>query len=83
MTRGHPIFEADTNHLAHRLVAMGLSRRRALLAVYVLTLYAGLSAVLLYHVNQTGAMIVLSQLLLTFGIITLLEISGRANVDEP
>ena len=83
LSRGRPIFEADTNHLAHRLVAMGLSRRRALLAVYVLTLYAGLSAVLLYHVNQTGAIIVLSQLLLTFGIITLLEISGRANVDAP
>jgi UDP-GlcNAc:undecaprenyl-phosphate GlcNAc-1-phosphate transferase len=73
-----PIFEGDTNHLAHRLTALGMSRRGAVLTVYALTLNAGLSAVLLYHVvSQTGALLILVQLLLTFGIITLLEASGR------
>ena len=38
---------------------------------------AGLSAVLLYHVKQQGALLILLQLLLTFGIITLLEAAGR------
>jgi UDP-GlcNAc:undecaprenyl-phosphate GlcNAc-1-phosphate transferase len=74
-----PIFEGDTNHLAHRLAALGMSRRSAVLTVYALTLAAGISAVLLYHVTQTGAMLILVQLLLTFGIITLLEASGRRN----
>jgi UDP-GlcNAc:undecaprenyl-phosphate GlcNAc-1-phosphate transferase len=72
-----PIFEGDTNHLAHRLTALGMSRKAAVLTVYALTLTAGLSAVLLYHVGQTGAIVILVQLLLTFGIITLLEAAGR------
>jgi UDP-GlcNAc:undecaprenyl-phosphate GlcNAc-1-phosphate transferase len=79
LLRRKPIFEGDTNHLAHRLVALGLSRRGAVLTVYALTLTAGLSAVLLYHVSQRGALLLLVQLLLTFGIITLLETAGRRN----
>ncbi|HYE98514.1 MAG TPA: MraY family glycosyltransferase [Planctomycetota bacterium] len=75
--RRRPLFEGDTNHLAHRLVALGMSRRRAVLAVYALTLYAGLSAVLLYQVRQEGAWIVLALLVLTFGLMTLLETAGR------
>src|SRR5262249_27379499 len=43
-----PIFEGDTNHLAHRLTALGMSRKGAVLTVYALTLTAGFSAVLLY-----------------------------------
>ncbi|HLY75826.1 MAG TPA: MraY family glycosyltransferase [Planctomycetota bacterium] len=74
---GRPIFEGDTNHFAHRLTALGMSRKAAVLTVYALTLTAGLSAVLLYHVHQPGALLILVQLLLTFGIITLLEAAGR------
>ena len=77
LLKRRPIFEGDTNHLAHRLTALGMSRRGAVLTVYALTLTAGLSAVLLYHVSQTGAILILVQLLLTFGIITLLEAAGR------
>ncbi|HZE99927.1 MAG TPA: MraY family glycosyltransferase [Planctomycetota bacterium] len=72
-----PVFEGDTNHFAHRLTALGMSRRGAVLTVYALTLTAGLSAVLLYYVAQRGALLILAQLLLTFGIITLLETAGR------
>jgi UDP-GlcNAc:undecaprenyl-phosphate GlcNAc-1-phosphate transferase len=75
--RRRPLFTGDTNHLAHRLVALGLSRRAAVLSVYALTLCAGLSGVLLYQVDNLGACLVLAQLLLTFGLITLLESSGR------
>ncbi|HVR86424.1 MAG TPA: MraY family glycosyltransferase [Planctomycetota bacterium] len=76
---GRPIFEGDTNHFAHRLTALGMSRKAAVLTVYALTLTAGLSAVLLYHVQQRAALLILVQLLLTFGIITLLEAAGRRN----
>jgi UDP-GlcNAc:undecaprenyl-phosphate GlcNAc-1-phosphate transferase len=77
LLRRKPIFEGDNNHLAHRLTALGMSRRGAVLTVYALTLATGISAVLLYHVSQTGALLILVQLLLTFGIITLLETAGR------
>lgn len=83
LKRRTPIFQGDTNHLAHRLTALGMSRRGAVLTVYALTLYTGLSAVLLYHVPLSGAVIILVQLLLTFGIITLLEVAGRTHGDTP
>ena len=73
-----PIFQGDTNHIAHRLTALGLSRRGAVLTVHALTLVTGLSAVLLYEVSLLGAGIILSQLLLVFVIITLLEVAGRS-----
>jgi UDP-GlcNAc:undecaprenyl-phosphate GlcNAc-1-phosphate transferase len=73
-----PVFEGDRNHVAHRLVALGMSRRGAVIAVYALTLVTGLSAILLYQVDAVGAGIILSQLLLVFVIITLLEVAGRS-----
>jgi UDP-GlcNAc:undecaprenyl-phosphate GlcNAc-1-phosphate transferase len=82
LLRKRPIFEGDTNHLAHRLVRLGMSRRLAILTIYALTLATGLSAVLLYHVRQTGAFLILAQLLLTFGIITILEAAGRNRVSD-
>ncbi|HVE38910.1 MAG TPA: MraY family glycosyltransferase [Planctomycetota bacterium] len=77
LLRRKPLFEGDTNHLAHRLTALGLSRRGAVLTVYALTLATGISAVLLYFVTERGALLILVQVLLTFGIITLLEAAGR------
>jgi UDP-GlcNAc:undecaprenyl-phosphate/decaprenyl-phosphate GlcNAc-1-phosphate transferase len=78
LRRRRPIFEGDTNHLAHRLAALGMSRRLAVLTVYALTLAAGTAAVLLYHVSQTGAVLVFVLLVLVFVIMTLLEAAGRA-----
>lgn len=77
LARRKPVFEGDTNHLAHRLAALGMPRRLAVLAVYALAILTAASAVLLYHVRQGGAAIVLGQILLVFGIITLLEAAGR------
>ncbi len=52
----------------------------AVLTVYALTLCTTISAVLLYHVHRTsGAVMILIQLLVTFGIITILEAAGRAH----
>ena len=36
--RGLPIFRADRSHLHHRLLEMGLSRRRAVLGMYIFTM---------------------------------------------
>ena len=76
-----PLFEGDTNHLAHRLSALGMSKRLTVLTVYALTLAAGTAAVLLYHVSTTGAVLVFVLLVLIFGIMTLLEAAGRARKD--
>ncbi len=84
LAQGRPLFEGDRNHLAHRLLAMGLSPRRTVLAVYALTLYASLSAVLLYQVRgPAGAAIILAQLLLTLGLVTLLQMTGKPGGTAP
>ncbi len=79
LRRKRPIFEGDTNHIAHRLVALGLTRRSAVMTVWALTLVTALAAALLYQVNAAGAGIILSQLALVFVIITLLEVAGRSH----
>ena len=48
-----------------------LSPRTAVLSIHALTAVTGLAAILLYQVNETGAAIVLAQLLLVFAVITL------------
>lgn len=44
------IFEADKNHLHHRLLSLGLSHREAVLFIYGLNVYMGIMAVLYRHV---------------------------------
>jgi UDP-GlcNAc:undecaprenyl-phosphate GlcNAc-1-phosphate transferase len=45
LCRGVPPWRGDRNHVSHRLVRRGLSRRGAVLLIYLVTLVAGLPAV--------------------------------------
>jgi len=56
-----PIFQPDKEHLHHRLMAMGLSHRQTVLAIYGLSAFLGLTAVVLNMLssNQALAMLVL------------------------
>lgn len=78
-----PIFKGDMNHLAHRLVALGLGPRAAVFTIYLLTLGTGLPAVVLYLIKPELAIaagpIILLQVILILVIITLLENAGRKN----
>ncbi|MBP2651094.1 MAG: glycosyl transferase family 4 [Firmicutes bacterium] len=49
---GHPIFEPDKGHLHHRLLALGLTQKQAVLLMYVISGCLGLSAIALSEVNQ-------------------------------
>lgn len=71
------IFQADKNHIAHRLTALGLRPWAVLAVVLGLTLVSGLAAVLLYSANDAAAVAILAQLVLVFLIVTTLEVSGR------
>ncbi|MBP2645426.1 MAG: glycosyl transferase family 4 [Firmicutes bacterium] len=59
---GHPIFQPDKGHLHHRLLAMGLTQKQAVLLMYVISGCLGLSAIALTEVNSNygvGIIIVL------------------------
>ncbi len=69
-----PIYVGDTNHFSHRLVSLGMSHRRAVLVIYLVTLCTGLAALILPHLTRPqDAFIVFAQTVAIFFIISILE----------
>lgn len=74
---GKPIMQGDQNHFSHRLVALGFSRVRAVVFIWVVTLTVGLAAVNLRWLSGAGAVIALVQIVLFFLLIFALEMQGK------
>jgi UDP-GlcNAc:undecaprenyl-phosphate GlcNAc-1-phosphate transferase len=71
---GRSPFVGDTNHFSHRLVARGMSRRTAVLCIYLITAATSLAAVLLPHVRTSlQACLIFGQTILVLGVVMLLE----------
>lgn len=70
---GRSPFAADRNHYSHRLTELGLSRRNAVLTIYLTTAICCFGALLLYQVDLFGATIVVIQTLLVLFLIAILE----------
>jgi hypothetical protein len=51
LARGKSPFVGDTNHFSHRLVARGMSRRTAVLCLYLITAATAVAAILLPQVQ--------------------------------
>ncbi len=64
---GKRIFGADRDHIHHRLLTLGLNTRRAVLLMYSLTVGLGLLALLLVHIHDERAAVIL--LLLAVGAV--------------
>jgi UDP-GlcNAc:undecaprenyl-phosphate GlcNAc-1-phosphate transferase len=74
LARGKSPFVGDTNHFSHRLVARGMSRRTAVLCLYLITAATAVAAILLPHVQSAfGAILIFAQTLLVLGVVALLE----------
>lgn len=50
-TNGRPIFQPDKGHLHHRLLAMGLSQKQAVILMYIISAVLGIAAILLTEVD--------------------------------
>jgi UDP-GlcNAc:undecaprenyl-phosphate GlcNAc-1-phosphate transferase len=50
--RGRPLFQADKEHIHHRLMALGLSHRQTVLVLYGLCLMLGATALLLTYASS-------------------------------
>lgn len=66
-------FVGDTNHFSHRLVARGMSRRTAVLCIWLITAATSLGAVLLPHVPPGLAVLIFAQTMLVLAVVMLLE----------
>ncbi|HEY2586704.1 MAG TPA: MraY family glycosyltransferase [Tepidisphaeraceae bacterium] len=74
LTRGHSPFKGDTNHFSHRLVARGMSKRTAVLCLYLISAATAVAAIILPHVPNTfTAILVFVQTILILGVVMLLE----------
>ena len=74
LSRGKSPFVGDTNHFSHRLVARGMSRRTAVLCIWLITAATSVGAILLPHARTAfAAMLIFAQTLLILGVVMLLE----------
>jgi UDP-GlcNAc:undecaprenyl-phosphate GlcNAc-1-phosphate transferase len=71
---GRSPFVGDANHFSHRLVARGMSRRTAVLCLYLVTAATSVAAIILPRVTTTySAMLLFGQTILILGVVALLE----------
>ena len=72
--RGKSPFKGDTNHFSHRLVARGMSRRTAVLCLYLISAATAVGAIILPHAQSSFvAVLIFAQTLLVLGVVALLE----------
>ena len=74
ISRGRSPFVGDTNHFSHRLVARGMSKRTAVLCIYLVTSATAIAAIILPHARSGYvAVLVFAQTVLILGVVALLE----------
>ncbi len=73
--RGAALFQGDNNHISHRFVRLGMTRREAVLTIYLLGLILGGAATLLRQIDVAGAITVF---LIGLGIIALIVLLETA-----
>jgi UDP-GlcNAc:undecaprenyl-phosphate/decaprenyl-phosphate GlcNAc-1-phosphate transferase len=73
MAHGKSPFVGDTNHFSHRLVARGMSRRTAVLCLYLVAAATSIAAILLPHVSGYFAVLIFVQTVLILSMVALLE----------
>lgn len=66
---GKPLFGADRNHLAHRLMRLGLSHNQAVIVLIVITVLMGILALLIPTLKPYQAVLVLAHALGLIGLL--------------
>jgi UDP-GlcNAc:undecaprenyl-phosphate GlcNAc-1-phosphate transferase len=71
--RGQSPFVGDQNHFSHRLVRKGLSKRRAVVVIWMCTLATGLSGVMLGSLQAWQALLAAGQTVAILAVLATLE----------
>ncbi|MEW5766314.1 MAG: MraY family glycosyltransferase [bacterium] len=74
---GKPIYRGDKNHFSHRLVDLGMTKKQAVLFIYLVTFCVGLAAILLPSLDRIESLIVFVQAVIIFILIVILMIVGK------
>ncbi|MEO8271302.1 MAG: MraY family glycosyltransferase, partial [Aureliella sp.] len=78
LREGRSPFEADKRHFSHRLVDLGMTKKQAVLTIYLATGTCAVGALLLPRVDVWGAGLIVLSTLLVLGLVVMLE-SVRQN----
>jgi len=81
-SQGKPLMVGDLQHVSHRLVRRGLSKRGAVMALWGFTLVTGLAGVVLAHVPPWCAVLVGMQVLVLLGVLGAIEFATGKGAGE-
>jgi UDP-GlcNAc:undecaprenyl-phosphate/decaprenyl-phosphate GlcNAc-1-phosphate transferase len=70
---GRSPFQADRRHFSHRLVDLGMTKKQAVITIYLATVTCALSALLLQRTDLIGATIVIAIVICMLILIAVLE----------
>lgn len=73
LSNGKSPFVGDTNHFSHRLVRRGMSRRTAVLCIWLVTAATSVAAIMLPRVDRISGLLILLQTALVLCVVALLE----------
>ena len=77
---GRSPFQADKRHFSHRLVDLGMTKKQAVITIYLATVTCSLGALLLPRTDIWGAVIVLSIVFCMLALVGVLEsLTGSSN----
>lgn len=79
---GKPFYIGDLNHISHRFVKMGMSKRRAVFMVHLLALVIGLSVLPLLWGDERTTIVCILQACTILILITLLQYSRTEHLDD-
>lgn len=71
-----PIYVGDHNHISHRFLHMGMTRKRSVLLVHILCLIAGLGAMPILWGDEKSCILLLTQGCAILLLLTLIQYSG-------
>jgi len=84
LREGRSPFQADKRHFSHRLVDLGMTKKQAVITIYLATVTCSLGALLLPRTDIWGALIVLSIVFCMLALVAVLErLTGLNKSDAP
>jgi UDP-GlcNAc:undecaprenyl-phosphate GlcNAc-1-phosphate transferase len=75
------IFLADRNHISHRLISLGMTKKQSILFCYLLTFCCGIPVLFLGNLNIFEGFLVIFQVILILICVIILEGIGRKKHD--
>jgi len=80
---GRSPFQADKRHFSHRLVDLGMTKKQAVVTIYLATVTCSLGALLLPRTDAWGAVLVLAIVFCMLALIGVLESLTGQNTPAP